>query len=67
MDVADIPKLICGENFKTTSAAIAIDWLIRRGHLNPETEPHYGDIIEMVHMPLQQLYNLYQAKSDCQN
>jgi len=67
VDVAEIPKLVCGDNFKTTSAAITIDWLIRRGFLTPETEPHYGDIIEMVHLPLTQLYRLYQAKSDCQS
>jgi len=61
VDVAEIPKLVCGDNFKTTSAAITIDWMIRKGFLTPETEPNYGDIIEMVHLPLTQLYRLYQS------
>ncbi|CAF4777260.1 unnamed protein product [Pieris macdunnoughi] len=42
--------------FKTTSAPVLLDFLIRRGFINPENEPNYRHIIELLHVPLQTIY-----------
>ncbi|KPJ11315.1 Uncharacterized protein YJR142W [Papilio machaon] len=43
--------------FKTTSAPVLLDFLIRKGYINPENEPHYRHIVELLHVPLQSIYN----------
>lgn len=43
--------------FKTTSAPVLIDFLIRRGYINPENEPNYRYLVELLHVPLQSIYN----------
>ncbi|KAF9814046.1 hypothetical protein SFRURICE_004393 [Spodoptera frugiperda] len=43
--------------FKTTSAPVLLDFLIRKGHINPENEPHYRNLVELLHVPLQSIYN----------
>ncbi|CAG9560342.1 unnamed protein product [Danaus chrysippus] len=43
--------------FKTTSAPVLLDFLIRRGYINPENEPNYRHIVELLHVPLQTIYN----------
>ncbi|CAH2107472.1 unnamed protein product [Euphydryas editha] len=48
--------------FKTTSAPVLMDFLIRKGYINPENEPNYRYIVELLHVPLQTIYNL--PKSD---
>ena len=55
--VADVPALICDDNFKTTSAAIALDWLIRHGHVTAETEDNFPEIVELLHLPVHLLYS----------
>ncbi|XP_021200867.3 uncharacterized protein LOC110384093 [Helicoverpa armigera] len=42
--------------FKTTSAPVLLDFLIRRGYINPENEPHYRNLVELLHVPLQSIY-----------
>ncbi|XP_026730051.1 uncharacterized protein YJR142W [Trichoplusia ni] len=42
--------------FKTTSAPVLIDFLIRRGHITPENEPHFKYLVELLHVPLQSIY-----------
>ncbi|CAH0727874.1 unnamed protein product, partial [Brenthis ino] len=44
-------------HFKTTSAPVILDFLIRRGYINPENEPNYKSIVELLHVPLQTIYN----------
>ncbi|XP_026485695.1 uncharacterized protein LOC113393172 [Vanessa tameamea] len=44
-------------HFKTTSAPVLMDFLIRRGYINPENEPNYRYIVELLHVPLQTIYN----------
>ncbi|XP_049866150.1 uncharacterized protein LOC126366864 [Pectinophora gossypiella] len=43
--------------FKTTSAPVLIDFLIRKGYINPENEPNYRYLVELLHVPLQSIYN----------
>ncbi|CAH0407689.1 unnamed protein product [Chilo suppressalis] len=43
--------------FKTTSAPVIIDFLIRKGYINPENEPNYRYLVELLHVPLQSIYN----------
>jgi len=54
--VKEIPEFICKENFKITSAAIALDWLIRNGIINPENESNFAEIVELIHLPIHQLF-----------
>ncbi|KAI5643825.1 NUDIX domain-containing protein [Phthorimaea operculella] len=42
--------------FKTTSAPVLLDFLIRKGHINPENEPNYRYLVELLHVPLQSVY-----------
>ena len=54
--VKEIPEFICKDNFKVTSAAIALDWLIRNGIVNPENESNFAEIVELIHLPIHQLF-----------
>ena len=55
--VAEVRSLICSDQYKTTSCAIALDWLIRNGIVTPETDPDFPAIVENIHLPVHQLYN----------
>ncbi|KAK9728271.1 NUDIX domain [Popillia japonica] len=46
-------------DFKTTSIPVALDFLIRHGVISPENEPHYSRIVELLHVPLQKIYNCH--------
>ena len=43
--VKEIPDFVCKENFKITSSAIALDWLIRHGIVTPENESYFAEIV----------------------
>lgn len=43
--------------FKTTSAPVLLDFLIRKGYINPENEPNYRHLVELLHVPLQSIYD----------
>ncbi|XP_053602269.1 uncharacterized protein LOC128670546 [Plodia interpunctella] len=43
--------------FKTTGAPVLMDFLIRKGYINPENEPNYRYLVELLHVPLQSIYN----------
>ena len=61
------------ELFKITSSPVVIDWLIRRGNypatnseanicllagiINMDNHPDLPDIVELIHLPLQEFYN----------
>lgn len=73
---------MCLSSFKTTSAPVVLDFLIRHGYVTPEngeisivliisftkknvpitsflfSEPHFTEIVELIHIPLQSLYKL---------
>ncbi|XP_068139992.1 uncharacterized protein [Drosophila tropicalis] len=42
--------------FKTTSAPVVIDFLIRHGHITADDELDFTQIVELLHVPLQSLY-----------
>ncbi|XP_019873561.2 uncharacterized protein LOC109601730 [Aethina tumida] len=47
-------------DFKTTSAPVALDFLIRHGVITPENEKEFLKIIELLHVPLQSIYERYE-------
>lgn len=46
----EVVELISAENFKTSSIAIPLDWLIRRGIVTAETDPELPTIIQNIHL-----------------
>ena len=44
------------QDYKITSAPIALDWLVRHGHVTLEEEPDLPEIVELLHLPLHFLY-----------
>jgi len=54
--VKEIVSIITSQDYKITSAPIALDWLIRHGHVTLEDEPDLPEIVELLHMPLHFLY-----------
>ncbi|KAJ8980767.1 hypothetical protein NQ317_016016 [Molorchus minor] len=50
---------ILSPDFKTTSAPITLDFLIRHGVITPENEEHFLEIVELLHVPLQSIYERY--------
>ena len=44
------------QDYKITSAPIALDWLVRHGHVTLEDEPDLPEIVELLHLPLHFLY-----------
>jgi hypothetical protein len=42
--------------FKTTSAPVIIDFLIRRGFITPENTENFTEIVELLHVPLCKLF-----------
>ncbi|XP_060528184.1 uncharacterized protein LOC132703124 [Cylas formicarius] len=50
---------ILAPDFKTTSAPVVLDFLIRHGIVTPENESEYLKIIELLHIPLQTVYKQY--------
>ncbi|XP_023019014.1 uncharacterized protein [Leptinotarsa decemlineata] len=47
---------ILAEDFKTTSTPVALDFLIRHGVVTAENEQEYLKVIELLHVPLQSIY-----------
>jgi len=54
--VKDIVSIITSQDYKITSAPIALDWLVRHGHVTLEEEPDLPEIVELLHLPLHSLY-----------
>lgn len=48
---------VTSAKYKLTSAPIALDFLVRRGVITPETEPQYPALLELLHVPLHHLYS----------
>uniref|UniRef100_A0A0A9WYM3 Nudix hydrolase domain-containing protein n=1 Tax=Lygus hesperus TaxID=30085 RepID=A0A0A9WYM3_LYGHE len=42
--------------FKTTSCPVVVDFLIRHGIVNPDSDPQFPLLVELLHVPLQSLY-----------
>lgn len=50
-------------DFKTTSCPVSIDFLIRHGFITPENEIHFTEIVELLHVPLQNFYTYNKSSS----
>lgn len=55
--VAEVTERILSSGYKESSAPVALDFLIRHGHVNAQNEPYLADIIELLHFPLHVTYN----------
>lgn len=48
----EVKEAIASRDFKPNCALVALDFLIRHGHIQPDREPHYPELIEGLHRPL---------------
>ncbi|XP_052679663.1 uncharacterized protein LOC128160390 [Crassostrea angulata] len=55
--VTQLQEMIVLDSFKPNSAAIVLDFLIRHNIINPDNEPSYCFLVEMLHYPVQTLFN----------
>ncbi|CAL4162647.1 unnamed protein product [Meganyctiphanes norvegica] len=54
--VADFISRVASSKYKLTSVPVAVDFLIRHGLINSETEAEFPALMELIHVPLHQLY-----------
>ncbi|XP_062575982.1 uncharacterized protein LOC134237855 [Saccostrea cucullata] len=54
--VSELQDTIVLDSFKPNSAAIVLDFLIRHNIINPDNEPSYCYLVEMLHYPIQTLF-----------
>lgn len=47
---------LCSPDMKTTSCPVTLDFLIRHGIISHETEPDLPELLELLHIPLHNLY-----------
>lgn len=59
ISIAEIMDYLLNPNFKLTSTPILIDFLIRHGIITSDTVPDLPEITEMLHAPLNHLYNFW--------
>jgi len=52
----ELVEQICDSNMKTTSCPVTLDFLIRKGIVTSETEPDLPEVIELLHIPIHNLY-----------
>lgn len=52
----ELVRQICDSNMKTTSCPVTLDFLIRKGIVTSESEPDLPEVIELLHIPLHNLY-----------
>ncbi|KAL2722395.1 uncharacterized protein YJR142W-like [Vespa mandarinia] len=57
LPVNECLERIASTNFKTTSVPVVLDFLIRHGYITAENEPNFIQIMELLHVPLQTMYN----------
>nr|XP_012139275.1 PREDICTED: uncharacterized protein YJR142W isoform X3 [Megachile rotundata] len=62
LPVNECVERILSSHFKTTSVPVALDFLIRHGYITAENEPNFIEIVELLHVPLQTMYNQSQKK-----
>lgn len=55
LSARDCYERLFSSDFKTTSVPVVLDFLIRQGLVTPETEPNYTDVLELLHVPLQNI------------
>ncbi|KAK0063194.1 nudix hydrolase 24 chloroplastic-like isoform X3 [Biomphalaria pfeifferi] len=57
VSLEELKDLLVGGNFKPNCAAICLEFLIRHGYLNPDSDPNVSYYIEQLHSPLQTYYD----------
>ncbi|XP_026667496.1 uncharacterized protein YJR142W isoform X1 [Ceratina calcarata] len=62
LPVNECLERILSSHFKTTSVPVVLDFLIRHGHITAENEPNFIEVMELLHVPLQTMYNQPQKK-----
>lgn len=50
---------VTSAKYKLTSVPVALDFLVRRGVVTPDTEPQYPALMELLHLPLHHLYTTW--------
>jgi len=50
-------KISDKDNFKITSIPVALDFLVRHGQINVDIERDLPEIVELIHLPLHNLFN----------
>ncbi|XP_015603255.1 uncharacterized protein YJR142W [Cephus cinctus] len=63
LPVSECLERVLSSHFKTTSIPVVLDFLIRHGYITPENEPNFIQIVELLHVPLQTMYNQPQRKN----
>jgi hypothetical protein len=56
LPAAECLERVFSPDFKTTSSPVLIDFLIRHGFIDPENEPKFTEIVELLHVPLCNLF-----------
>jgi len=54
--VARLVEVVTSGGYKTTSAPILADWLVRHGHITVEEEPELPELVELLLLPLHSLF-----------
>lgn len=54
--VEELLDRVTSSKYKLTSVPVAIDFLVRHGFITPDTEPQLPLLMELLHVPLNQLY-----------
>ncbi|KAH9496342.1 hypothetical protein Btru_010658 [Bulinus truncatus] len=57
VSIDELKELLVGGNFKPNCAAICLEFLIRHGYLNPDTDSNVSYYIEQLHAALQTYYD----------
>lgn len=53
---SEVVEKICDPQMKMTSVPVTLDFLIRKGVINHESEPDLPELMELLHIPLHNLY-----------
>ncbi|XP_014258449.1 uncharacterized protein YJR142W [Cimex lectularius] len=52
----ELVERLFSPDFKTTSCPVVVDFLIRHGIISPDNDPHFPQLVELLHVPLQSIY-----------
>lgn len=63
LPAAECLERVFSPEFKTTSCPVIIDFLIRHGFIGPENEPKLTEIVELLHVPLCNLFKYARPKT----
>ncbi|XP_069974917.1 uncharacterized protein [Penaeus vannamei] len=54
--VEELLERATSSKYKLTSVPVAVDFLVRHSYITPETEKEFPTLMELLHVPLNQLY-----------